>query len=69
MLAPPEQTPRAEVTRRSGSTAKMDFEREAMWIEFCGWKASARGYASALRLYGQSCSLHGFDPWPPSEAK
>ena len=69
LLAPPEQTPRAEATRRSESTTEVSFEREAIWIEFCGWKASAGGYASALRLYGQSCSLHRFDPWPPSDAK
>ena len=69
MLAPPAQTPRAEATRRLEGRLSGSFEEEALWIEFCGWKASASGYASALRLYGQCCSLNGLRPWPPADAQ
>eukprot|EP00959_Pyramimonas_sp_CCMP1952_P374478 7842473-Pyramimonas_sp.AAC.1 len=41
---------------------------QAVWLEFCGWKASARGYSSAVRLYGRVALLCAVAAWPPTHA-
>ena len=39
---------------------------QATWLEFCGWRASARGYSSAVRLYGRVAALSAARAWPPT---
>ena len=68
LFVPPAASPRQEVARRAGLAGHDLFDKEAVWMEFCGWKASAAGYASAVRLYGQSCTVHCLEAWPPTYA-
>ncbi|CAK0855208.1 unnamed protein product [Prorocentrum cordatum] len=68
VLRAPASVPRAEVARRAGLAGQDTFDKEALWLEFCGWKASATQYASALRLYGHGCTVHRLDSWPPAHA-
>eukprot|EP00959_Pyramimonas_sp_CCMP1952_P232624 4861555-Pyramimonas_sp.AAC.1 len=39
---------------------------QAPWLEFCGRRASARGYSSAVRLCGQVALRTASAAWPPT---
>ena len=69
MFTRPVRLPAQEVSLRG--PGRIDVEamaEQAVWLEFCGWKASARGYSSAVRLYGRMASHCASAPWPPTPA-
>ena len=69
-FGPPSHAPRRALTlaRASpGGGGPAGMAEQAVWLEFCGWKASASGYASAVRLYGHVALFCQVPPWPPSQ--
>ncbi|CAK0801308.1 unnamed protein product [Prorocentrum cordatum] len=64
----PAQAPLAELKglQARGATAA-DASDWATWVEFCGWKASAKQYASSVRPYGKTVAFCGGDACPPSQ--
>ena len=63
----PAQAPRAELAKlQTRDAAATDASDWATWLEFCGWKTSAKQYASSVRLYGKTVAFCGGDAWPPS---
>ena len=69
MSATPRLPPRQEALRRDAASVDVStMAEQAVWLEFCGWKASARGYSSAVRLYGRVAVLCAVAAWPPTHA-
>ena len=68
IFASPRLPPRQEVVRKQAQrTDVLPMAEQAVWLEFCGWRASARGYASAVRLYGRVVVLCACAAWPPTQ--
>ena len=64
-----EHTPRTAAKRaRMAAGPTVDYEVQATWLEFGGWKRSALQYASAVQLWGEAAGLAQEQPWPPSYA-
>ena len=62
----PPRPPRQELVHSHSGGGLEAMAEQATWLEFCGWRASARGYSSAVRLYGRVAALSAARAWPPT---